>query len=150
LLMRMMDKAYEDGNIPILLGTLRALGDRREPRAARATGFGTPQGIVRGLYFPDRRVQFTALNALLKMPSSPSPVASSRVVELLNRFVTIDQPPVAVVIGSSAEKSGEVMQAVKETGFLPILAKTPIDGLAKARTLGNIEVIVLHYGMTSR
>jgi hypothetical protein len=150
LLLRVMDKAYEDGNIPILLGTLRALGDRRESRAAKATGFGTPQGIVRGLYFPDRRVQFAAVNALLKMPTSPTPVAASRVVDVLNRLVTIDQPPAAVIIGTSGEKAAEVTQAIKDAGLLPIQGKTPIEGLAKVRTLGNLEAIVLHYGMSSR
>ena len=150
LLLRIMDQAYEDANIPILLGTLRALGDRREARAAKTTGFGAPQGIVRGLYFPDRRVQFAAVNALLKMPTSPTPVAASRVIDVLNRLVTIDQPPAALIIGTSGDKAAEVTQAIKDAGLLPIQGKTPIEGLAKVRTLGNIEAIVLHYGMSSR
>jgi hypothetical protein len=150
LLLRLMDKAYEDANIPILLGTLRALGDRREARAAKATGFGTPQGIVRGLYFPDRRVQFAAVNALLKMPTSPTPVAASRVVDVLNRLVTIDQPPAALILGASGDKAAEVTQAMKDAGLTPIQGKTPNEGLAKVRTIGNIEAIVLHYGMSSR
>jgi hypothetical protein len=150
LLLRLMDRAYEEGNLPILLGTIRTLGDRRESRAARASGFGTPRGIVRGLYYPDRRVQFLAVESLLKMPTTPAPVAANRVVDVLGRLLTVDTPPAVLVVGASQDKANQVQQSIKEAGYEPIAAKSLNEGLEKIRLRGNVEAIVLHYGLTAR
>lgn len=150
LILRLQERAYEENNIPIILGTIRALGDRGETRAAKPSAFGTPQGVVRGLYYPDRRVQFQAINALLKMPTDQSPAAAGRTVEALTRLVTVDQPPAALVVGAALDKADRLVADVKEAGFVPVLVKSIPDALARARTMGNVDVIFLHYGMSPR
>lgn len=149
LLLRTLDRGFEEGNIPIILGAVRILGDRGELRAAKPSAFGLPQGIVRGLYYPDRRVQFQAVNALLKMPTEQTPTAAARTVESLQRLVTVGEPPAALVIGASTDKADETLTAVKEAGFTPLPFKTIQDGLIRARSMGNLEAIFLHYGMSA-
>jgi len=129
---------------------VQALGDRGELRAAKPSSFGTPQGVVRGLYYPDRRVQYAAVNALLKMPSTPAPANAGRMVDVLRRLILIDQPPAALVLGASVEKANEVFTSLKEAGFTPILSRSIQEGIEKARPQGNVELIVLHYGMSPR
>jgi hypothetical protein len=147
LLLRLLDRGYEENNIPVILGAVRALGDRGETRAAKPSAFGLPQGVIRGLYYPDRRVQFQAANALLKMPVDQTPVASARTVDVLQRLATIGEAPAALVVGSSADKLGEALNAVKEAGFTPIAVKSIQYGLTRARSLGNIEAIFLMPGI---
>lgn len=146
LLLRVLDRAYEENNVPLILGGIRILGDRGELRAAKPSAFGHPQGVVRGLYYPDRRVQFQAVNSLLKMPSDQSPAAASRTVEVLDRLSTAGEAPAALVVGASADKLGAEMDAVRNAGFAPIAAKTIQDALVKARSLGQVDAIILNYG----
>jgi hypothetical protein len=147
LILRVQDRAYEEGNIPIILGTIRTLGDRGELRAAKPSSYGLPQGVVRGLYYPDRRVQYQAVNALLKMPIDQAPVAAARTVEALQRLVTVDQPPAALIVGAPVDQADAAFNAIKEAGFTPLPVKSIQDGLNRARSFGNIEAIFLHYGM---
>src|SRR5439155_10081494 len=68
LLAQVLERALEDGNVPVMLPAIAALGERGDARAARLGAGGAPRGLMRALYYPDRRVQFVALRAALKMP----------------------------------------------------------------------------------
>jgi hypothetical protein len=150
LILRVQERAYEDANIPVILGTMRALGDRGETRAAKPSSFGLPQGIVRGLYFPDRRVQFQAVNSLLKMPTDQTPVAAARTVEALQRLVTVDQPPAALVVGNMGTQAEATLTAIKEAGLTPLPVRSVQEAFTRARSLGNVEAVIVHYGLTQR
>lgn len=150
LILQILDRAYEDGNVPIILGAIRTLGDRGEVRAAKPSAFGHPTGVVRGLFFPDRRVQFQAVNSLLKMPTDQTPAAGSRTVEALQRLVTVDQPPIALIVGAAGDTAEETVKAVKNAGLEPLLVRNIQEGLIRGRSLGNIEAIFLHHGLTPK
>src|SRR5581483_4579271 len=67
-----LDRAIDERRTTVALGTVRALGDLFEHRAARPQQAGSP-ALVRALNYPDRRVQFAAVDTLLRMPGSPPP-----------------------------------------------------------------------------
>ena len=60
------ERALAEHNVRIALATIQALGARGEVRAARLSVHGPPRGIVKALYYPDRRVQFVAAQAMLR------------------------------------------------------------------------------------
>src|SRR5262249_39949250 len=97
LVIEVLERALAEHNLTAILPTIKALGERGEVRAARPGTSGRPGPLVRALYYPDRRVQFAAAAALLRMPSSPTPVAAGRVVEVLRRFVASSPAPKALV-----------------------------------------------------
>src|SRR5207237_1887067 len=68
LVVRVMERAMDDRQTPVILPLMQALGERGESRAARLSPGGAPMGITRGLYYPDRRVQFSAMYGMLNMP----------------------------------------------------------------------------------
>jgi hypothetical protein len=119
------------------------LGERGDIKAARLGTDGAPRGLARALYFPDRRVQFAAVKAMLRMPSTPAPVASGRVVEVLRRFLLAEPTPKALVAFIPANKAAEVKEAVKEIGFDPVLARDLKEIKEKAQQSADFDVIFL-------
>jgi hypothetical protein len=143
LLLRVLERGLDDGNVPVILAATQALGDRGEVRAARAAVGGAPQGVTRALYYPDRRVQFAAVKALLRMPASPVPVASVRVVDVLRRFLAAGPTGKALVVYVTPERHGEIRQALKESSLEPLFAKNLKEGFPLAGGPGDVEVIFL-------
>src|SRR5262249_27073073 len=58
-----LDRALQENHLPVILGSVQALGDLGEVRATRASGTEVPP-LVRALSYGDRRVQFAAADAL--------------------------------------------------------------------------------------
>jgi hypothetical protein len=144
LLRRVLDRALDDGNVPVILASTQALGDRGDVRAARTSSTGAPLGIVRALYFPDRRVQYVAARALLGIPGQHVPVASARVVEIMGRLLAASPFPKALVAYAPADQSGEYRKGVKEAGFEAVLVRNIKEAFAKARESSDYDVIILH------
>src|SRR5262249_39726972 len=79
--MRVLERAMDEKQIPVILPLVIALGERVEQRAVKVNEAGRPRGLVRALFYPDRRVQFAAMVALRDMPpEAMTPSASHRVV----------------------------------------------------------------------
>jgi hypothetical protein len=144
LLLRVLERALDEGNIPVILAATQALGERGDVRAARTTAAGLPHGIVRALYFPDRRVQFTAARALLGIPGQHVPVAASRVVDIFRRFVAASPQPKALMAYAPAERHAEYRKNLKLAGFEPVLAKNLKDAFAQLKATGDFDVVLLH------
>lgn len=144
LLVRVLERALDENNIAVILAATQALGDRGEVRAARASGSGAPQGVTRGLYFPDRRVQFASVKALLKMPAMNPPVASARVVDVLRRFVAAAPHGKALVIHTPADRAAEIRQGFKDSGLEPMLAQGVKEAFEKFGPLADMDVVFLH------
>jgi hypothetical protein len=81
-----LDRALDEHRVSVILGAVRDLGERKEIRALRPLGQIQPP-LVRALYYPDRRVQMAAVEALLQIPDSAASLATTRVVEILRRAV---------------------------------------------------------------
>jgi hypothetical protein len=124
LLIRVLERALTEGNIPVILATAQALGERGEARAARNSVGTGPRGLVRALYYPDRRVQFAAAKAMLRMPPAPVPVAGARIVDILRRFLVAESNPKVLAAFMPAEKAAAIRQTIKDTGLDPVLVKS--------------------------
>lgn len=144
LLLRVLERGLDDGAIPVILWASTALGERGEVRAARAAVSGAPQGVTRALYYPDRRVQYAAVKALLRMPASSVPVASARVVDVLRRFIAAAPSGKALVLHAPADQAAEVRRGFKESELEPVLAKSLKEAIEKLGSLTDIDVVFLH------
>ncbi len=87
-----LERALQEHRVPVILGAVRDLGERKEVRALRPLSRGQPP-LVRALYYPDRRVQMAAVEALLQIPDAASSLATTRVVEVLRRAVAAVSSP---------------------------------------------------------
>jgi tetratricopeptide (TPR) repeat protein len=148
LVMRVLERALDDHQLPVALPLIQALGERGEIRAARLNPGGQPRGVVKALYYPDRRVQFAAVRAMLKMPPTTSPaVASDRVVELSRRFLASDLKTKALVVHSPLGQEPAVRDVVKGLGFDPVARKTG-EAVDKGKANADFDLVILHRGMT--
>jgi CheY-like chemotaxis protein len=150
LLARVLERALNEGNVPVIVATVHALGERGEARAATLTAGGTPRGIARALHYPDRRVQLAAVKAMLRMPSTPVPVASARIVEVLRRFLAADVNPKALAAYLPAGKTAEIRQAIKDAGLEPVLVKSGKEIFERLAESADYEVILLGSGLPTK
>lgn len=147
--MRVLERSMEDHQLPVTLPLIQALGDRGEIRAARLQAGGQPRGVVKALYYPDRRVQFAAMQAMLKMPPTTSPaVAAERVVEVSRRFLASDGKAKALVIAVPPTQEQPVRDLVKQLGFEAVLAKKGAEGLEKAKANADFDLVILHRALS--
>ncbi|MCS7046062.1 MAG: hypothetical protein NZO58_06875 [Gemmataceae bacterium] len=144
LLLRVLDRALDENNLPVILAATQALGERGEFSAARPAIGGAPRGITRALYYPDRRVQFAAVIALLRMPAPETPIASARVVDILRRFVAGAAAPKALVVFVPPDQAAAVRQAFKPTGLEPVLVDSLKQGYEHPFGLADVDVVFLH------
>ncbi|MFO0969981.1 MAG: hypothetical protein U0793_30890 [Gemmataceae bacterium] len=145
LLASTLEKAMDERNLPVILGAVRALGRRGDPLAAKAIPAAPPRGIVRAIDYPDRRVQWAALLAIVNMPAPP-PVISSRVVELLQRNLAATGQPRAVAIGFPAAAAADLRNALKDAGFLPFLERDFKTGFARIKESSDADLVVVYGG----
>ena len=123
LLTVVLERGLNEGNIPIVLAAVQALGERGEVSSAKLAAGGAPRGVIRALHYPDRRVQFAAVRAMLRMPGTPVPVAATRMVDVLRRFLVADPNPKVLVAFVPTDRAADVRQTVGEIGFTPMLVK---------------------------
>jgi len=148
LLMRVLARAMEDKQLAVIIPAIQALGERSETRAAQPHASGRPGGVTAGLYYPDRRVQFASLKAMLKMPQTASPsVASDRMVDLAKRFLASETTPKALVVYTPAGDEAKVRQVVKDLGYEAVLAKNTKEALDKGRATADYELLILNRGL---
>jgi len=144
LLLRALERALDEGNVPVIIAATQALGFRGDVRSARATVGGKPQGIVRALYFPDRRVQFAAAWALLNMPGQQPPVAAHRVVEVMQRFVAASPNSTAIAAYVPQDEQADFRKGIKEAGFEPVLVRDIKAAFGKLKGASDYDIVFLH------
>jgi CheY-like chemotaxis protein len=142
LLVAMLEKALQEHRLTVILGSVRALGDLSEVRAARSAGRSTP-ALVRALNYPDRRVQMAAAEALLKIGGPAPSQASSRVVEILRRMLLTDALPKVLVVDFDKERGGLVGRAVQQAGFEPIVVQTGKEALSRLTRAADIDALLV-------
>ncbi len=149
LLIAVLERALTDGKVPIILATVQALGERGEVRAARHPGDGPPRGVLRALYYPDRRVQFAALKAMLRMPANPLPIAAARLVDVLRRFTaaeaTPEAMPKALLAYAPLDKVNLFRKALQEAKFDAKSAANIKEGMNLLQQSADFDLIVLHH-----
>jgi hypothetical protein len=107
LILEVLERAIKEKRTGLALTSVQVLGDRAEVKARRPIDRGEP-ALIRALCYPDRRVQFAAAEALLRIPGPPTPRVASRIVEVLGRALATDEA------GSAGRR---VMVAIGEEGW---------------------------------
>jgi CheY-like chemotaxis protein len=140
LINAVLDRALADHRLPVILGSVRALGDLHDVRSV-GPDRNRPPPLVRALYYPDRRVQMAAADALLRVPSRPNPLATGRTVEVLRRMANGDSVAKALVADADVMRVESLARTVKQAGFEPVMARTGRQALKQLQ--GNADVDVL-------
>lgn len=148
VVMVVLDRALAERQIPVALPLIQALGERGELRAARPGVAGQPRGITKGLYDPDRRIQYASMRAMLKMPRGTSPpVGSERIVELSRRFLASSAAPKALIVHTPAEQEAPIRQFAKDLGYEAVLAPKVNDAVNLAKKTADFDLLILERGM---
>lgn len=143
-----LDQALADGNANVALGVTRVLAERDDVRAAQP-GRNRPGVLQRALDFPDRRVQFAAAEALVRMPGPAVQTSQLKVVETLRRAlasesqVALPAKPRAVVGHFDIQRGQELERTLNSAGFETVLLRTGREVMRRLRTAGDIDLVVL-------
>lgn len=143
LVYAVLQRGLTDRRTPVVLGAVRALGDLRDVRAAKSSGHGA-SALVQALNYPDRRVQFAAVEALLRIPAAASPAAPARVVEILRRTIATDSAARALVADFNEDRGNALGAAVKAAGFEPVVVRSGREVLRRLNQAGDIDVVLIH------
>src|SRR5205823_6336101 len=134
LVNQVLERALTENRLPVVLGSVRALGALAETRAVRPTGRGEP-ALVRALAYPDRRVQMAAAEAILHIPAAPSPAAAGRVVDVLRRAAAIEAQPKAkptALVGFADDATADaVAKAAQDIGFDVVKVRSGNEALQR-------------------
>jgi CheY-like chemotaxis protein len=141
-----------DRRVPAILGSVKALGDLGDIRAARSGSNSTPV-LVQALNYPDRRVQMAAAEALLRIPNQPSSESTARIVELLRRALAAEPEaggeaarPRAVVAHFNVERANEIARAVRQAGFQvgpDDVARTGRELLNRLARSADVDIVLI-------
>jgi hypothetical protein len=146
LVIEILDRAIKEKRTGVVLAAVQSLGSRAEVRAKKPTGRGEA-ALVRALYYPDPRVQMSAVEALLRIPGPPAPKTAARIVEILSRVLTpmaTLSPGRKVLVAVWDEGwRRRVRQAVLDSGLEPVLAETGREAMRKLRSSSEIEAVLL-------
>jgi CheY-like chemotaxis protein len=144
-----LERALRDNRIPVILAAVRDLGERHDVAASRPLTRGTPP-LIRALYYPDRRVQFAAAEALVGIPNSAGSLVTNRVVQVLKRALAAGPgaPNTAVLpkvlVGYfSEDQATRVAAAVTAAGFEPVKANTGRAVLQRLGQAADIDLVLL-------
>ncbi len=150
LLTLVLERGLDDGKVPVILATVQALGERGETRAAKLGAGGKPRGLLRALFYPDRRVQFAAAKAVLRIPARQTAVVSARIVDVLRRFVSAEATPKALVAYVPTDKAASVRQSIKALGYEPVLVKTSKEMFDRLGASADYDAVFLGSGLPLR
>ena len=143
LVIAVLRRALDEHRLPVILAATRGLGELAEVRAARQTPGGPTPVVGRALFYPDRRVQMAAADALLRIPVAPSPAASARVVEILRRAIAGDNVPKVLVADMNEDRANGVAAAVRKAGFEPVVVRTGREILRRLTQAPDIDLLVV-------
>jgi len=149
LLVTAMERGLSEQNYRIVLPILRVLGERGEVRAARANN-GAPRGIVKALYHSDRRVQYAAVQAMLRMPGQQVPVAAERIVDVLRRFVAARPAPKLLVLFTPVAEVADLRQDIIKLGFDPVMAKDIREAMEQLARSADFDAILVHHAASEK
>lgn len=139
-----LDRAIDERRTTVALGTVRALGDLFEHRAGRPQQAGAP-ALVRALSYPDRRVQFAAVDTLLRMPGSPPPQAPGRAIEILRRIVQSDGVNRVLIVDFNQDRGLLIAGALKEAGYESVVVRTGKEAVARLAEAADFDALMVDF-----
>jgi CheY-like chemotaxis protein len=145
LLSNLLERAVREQNYAVMLPLIDAAGERGEVRLAQPAGNGSPGILEKLLYYPDLRVQYAAARALLRLPAAPTPVASTRIVQVLTRFLaTPGGPPRVLIVHARDERATVLRNAAREAGYEPDVAATVKEAAEMLHRSAGYDAILLN------
>lgn len=143
-----LDRALLDKRTPVVLGIVRALGERAEVSAARPQRT-QPGVLVKALDYPDRRVQMATADALLRLPTKGVHSAHARIIEVLRRAVAVDAETMVpktkriLVAEFDPTRAEQMAAAVRSAGFEAVVVRTGRDAMRRLKEAADIDGIIL-------
>jgi CheY-like chemotaxis protein len=102
--------------------------------------------LVRALYYPDRRVEMAAAEALLRIPNSAASLATTRVVEVLRRAVAAEpvarQPAKILVAYFNEDVRNGVAAAVTAAGYDAVKVTTGRELMQRLGQASDIALLI--------
>lgn len=146
LLKTALEQALTDERTPIALATIKALGKLGDVGALRAETQGEP-ALVRALYYGDRRVQFAAADAILRIPGSASVQAMTRIVEVLRwpllPDLAVANRPRILVASANEVYLREASAAIRQAGYDEVLAFNGRQTVKRLLARNDIDAVLL-------
>ena len=146
LLMDLIERGLAERRTPVILGAVKALGELSDARSTRMKISQAP-ALSKALSYPDRRVQMAAADAILRIPATPPPQSTGRVIDILRRSVAGETISKALIADSNLQRGEAVGQALKEVGFEPVLVQNGRDLIRKLNELADIDVIFIDHNL---
>jgi CheY-like chemotaxis protein len=141
-----LERALDERRTPVVLNSVRTLGGLADPQANRPSAKGEPV-LVRALYYPDRRVQMAAAEAILRGPNGVAPSSASRVLEVFRRALAAEAGaggvPKVLVAYYNPDKAGRVANAVRQAGFEPVTVHGGRDVLRRLGQAADIDLLLI-------
>jgi hypothetical protein len=137
---KVVRRAIAEGRTDLAATATTLLGQITKREDLSATSM-TP--LTDALFAPDRRVQFAAAEALVKLEPKTRFLGSSRVVPVLARFVAAQSYPRAIIIDGNAERASMVAGHIREAGYDAHVAATGAEGFAEAVLAADVELIAI-------
>jgi CheY-like chemotaxis protein len=145
----------------VLLATalLQAIGDRNEVKAARpsdkpgapgaADGY-RPSLLLKALEYPDRRVRFAAVDAMLKAPNPQVQARGATIVKVLAGQLQADTPEDAgkphALIGDPDRLRAEMLAGVvRRAGYRVDIIATGRDLMRRLQDKADIDLVILDH-----
>ena len=146
ILITVLERALDEHNIPVVLPAMEILGQRGELRAALPSESQPSRGITRALFYPNRRVQFAAVSAMMRLPYRPVPVGSQRIVELLRRFLTAEPISRSMVAMCPENDRSRIRKIFKKAGFddLELRTQTLDETFSRLSKSNDYDIIFVH------
>lgn len=143
LVMDVMDRALAEHRLGVILGAIETLGDLVEVRAARPTTRGDPV-LVKALNYPDRRVQFAAADALLRIPGSKP---TGRIVEVLRRAANADGVTRVLVADANTPRTEQTVRNLRQAGFDAVVVGTGREALRRLAEAADIDLAIVDHAL---
>lgn len=119
----------------------------------RANG-NRPPALFELLDYPDRRVQLTAAEAIVRVPAPPPPGAGTKLVEVLRRLIAADPPPEAdpekaklraVIADPDSVRAAGLSDLLEKAGYDTVRVRTGRDLLRRLRQAGDVDLVVVDH-----
>ena len=141
LVAAVLRKAIDDKRLPVILAATRALGELADAKAAQPNGAEAPV-LLRALNYPDRRVQAAAADAILRLPRTVSPVATSRVVEVLRRLASLEGAKV-LLVDRNSDRAHAVAKALQGAGYQAVIASSGKGAMQRLTQAADLDAIMV-------
>jgi CheY-like chemotaxis protein len=158
-LTEMLETALQEHRVPMAVSLIQAIGDRTEVRAARPSEKSSsssspvefrPSLLMKALDYPDRRVQFAAVDALLKAPGAHAHQRGAQIIKILNGYLMADPPepdskPKAMIGDGDRRRAEALASLARQSGFDTEIALTGKEVIRRLQEKADIDLVLIDH-----